>query len=58
MRRKLCLIPVAEIIFSSSLTTFTQETAKEKFTKDVRFVKNVIYFVLDIYQYKVAKKKY
>lgn len=56
MKRKLCLILAALLIFSSSITAFAEEINKEKFNEDVEFMKNVIYFVLDNYQYEVNQE--
>lgn len=57
MKRKLCLILAALLIFSSSLTAFAEEINKEKFDEDVEFLKNVIYFVLDNYQYETSQQE-
>lgn len=56
MKRRLCLILAALLIFSSSLTAFAEEMDTEKFNEDVEFMKNVIYFVLDNYQYEVSQE--
>lgn len=58
MKRKLCLILAVVMIFSTfASTAFAQELDKEKFSSDTEFMKNVIYFVLDNYQYEVSQEE-
>jgi len=57
MKRKLCLILAVVMILSSfASTAFAAEMDKDKFDSDVEFMKNVIYFVLDGYQYEVNQE--
>lgn len=57
MKRKLCLMLAVIMILSSfTSTAFAAELDKEKFDTDVNFMKNVIYFVLDKYQYEVDQE--
>lgn len=58
MKRKLCLMLAVVMIFTSfNLTAFAQDMDKDKFGSDVEFMKNVIYFVLDNYQYEVSQEE-
>ena len=58
MKRKLCLIlAVVMIIASFTSTAFAAEIDTEKFDSDVDFMKNVIYFVLENYQYEVSQEE-
>ncbi len=58
MKRKLCLIlAVVMIMASFTSTAFAAEIDKDKFDTDVDFMKNVIYFVLDNYQYEVSQEE-
>lgn len=58
MKRKLCLI-IAVVMIMASFTSaaFAAEIDKDKFNTDVDFMKNVIYFVLDNYQYEVSQEE-
>ncbi len=57
MKRKLCLILAVVMVLSSfASTAFAAEMDKDKFDSDVEFMKNVIYFVLDGYQYEVNQE--
>lgn len=58
MKRKLCLIlAVVMIMASFTSTAFAAEIDKDKFDTDVDFMKKVIYFVLDNYQYEVSQEE-
>ncbi|MFA9423802.1 MAG: S41 family peptidase [Sedimentibacter sp.] len=57
MKRKICLIiAVAIIVFSMQTAAYATELDKEKFSQDVDFMENVIYFVLDKYNYEVSQE--
>lgn len=57
MKRKLSLMLAVVIILTSiTSTVFAAEINKHKFDTDVDFMKNVIYFVLDNYQYEVSQE--
>ncbi len=57
MKRKLCLmLAVVMIMTSFTSTAFAAEIDKDKFDTDIDFMKNVIYFVLDNYQYEVSQE--
>lgn len=57
MKRKLCLIlAVVMILTSFTSAAFAEEIDKEKFETDLDFMKRVIYFVLDNYQYEVSQE--
>lgn len=54
MKKKVCILLVLVMMFSSiNFNAFAQELDKEKLDSDVDFMKNVIGFVLDQYQYEV-----
>ena len=54
MKRKISMfISVLMIIFSFT-SAFAYELDKDKFTEDIKFMKEVIYLVLDNYQYEVS----
>lgn len=57
MKRKISLL-LAVLLILSSFTTFgfAKEIDKDKFGTDIEFLKNVIYFVLDNYQYEVDQE--
>lgn len=58
MKRKLCLLlTVVMILTSFTSTAFAEEIDKEKFETDVEFMKKVIYFVLENYQYEVSQEE-
>ncbi|MGD9569898.1 MAG: S41 family peptidase [Sedimentibacter sp.] len=58
MKRKLCLIlAVIMILTSFTLPVFAEEIDKEKFETDLDFMKRVIYFVLENYQYEVNQEE-
>jgi carboxyl-terminal processing protease len=58
MKRKLCLLlAVVMILTSFTSTAFAEEIDKEKFETDVEFMKKVIYFVLENYQYEVSQEE-
>lgn len=58
MKRKLCLIlAVVMILTSFTSAAFAEEIDKEKFEADVDFMKRVIYFVLENYQYEVSQEE-
>lgn len=58
MKRKLCLLlTVVMILASFTSTAFAEEIDKEKFETDVEFMKKVIYFVLENYQYEVSQEE-
>lgn len=52
MKKKLCLLLVVFIMLTS-LTTYGQVLDQEKLTTDLDFMKNVINFVIDKYNYEV-----
>jgi len=57
MKRKLSLMLAVVIILTSiTSTVFAAGIDKDKFDTDVDFMKNVIYFVLDNYQYEVSQE--
>jgi carboxyl-terminal processing protease len=56
MKRKISLILALVMILASlSSTALAVEIDEDKFNSDVEFMKNVIYFVLDNYQYEVSQ---
>ncbi|WP_313339739.1 S41 family peptidase [Sedimentibacter sp.] len=58
MKRKVSLLLAVLLILSSFASVgFAKEIDKDKFTTDVEFLKNVIYFVLDNYQYEVDQEE-
>ncbi len=58
MKRKLCLLlAIVMILTSFTSTAFAEEIDKEKFETDVEFMKKVIYFVLENYQYEVSQEE-
>lgn len=58
MKRKLCLLlAVVMILTSFTSTAFAEEIDKEKFETDIEFMKKVIYFVLENYQYEVSQEE-
>lgn len=57
MKKKICLMLIFIMIFSSiQFNAFGQELNEEKFDTDVDFMKDVIKFVLDKYQYEVSQE--
>lgn len=57
MKRKLSFIlAIVMILASFTSTAFAAELDKDKFSGDVEFLKNVVYFVLDKYQYEVSQE--
>ena len=58
MKRKICLIlAVAMMIFSMQTAAFATEMDQEQFDQDVDFMKKVISFVLEKYQYEVTQEE-
>ena len=56
MKRKFCLILAVTMIMSSfTLTAFGTELDKDKFESDIDFMKDIIYLVIDNYQYEVSQ---
>ena len=56
MKKKFCLIiAVAMIISLSATTAFGAEFNRDKFEDDIDFMKGIIYFVIDNYQYEVSQ---
>ena len=56
MKRKICLIlAVAMMIFSMQTAAFATELDQEQFDQDIDFMKKVISFVLEKYQYEVTQ---
>lgn len=56
MKRKIILFVVVLMVLLSFTSAWASEVDKDKFTEDVEFMKNVIYFVLDNYQYEVSQE--
>lgn len=56
MKRKICLMLAVMVMMLSISTAFATELDDEKFSTDVDFMKRVIYFVLDNYQYEVSQE--
>lgn len=57
MKKKLCLFMTILFILSSfPVNAYAQQIDKDKFENDVDFMKNVVYFVLNKYQYKVDEE--
>ncbi|WMJ77635.1 MULTISPECIES: S41 family peptidase [unclassified Sedimentibacter] len=57
MKRKICLILTMLMILSSfASTAFAADINKDKFESDLEFMRNVIYFVTDYYQYEVDQE--
>ncbi len=57
MKRKICLILTVLMILSSfASTAFAADMDKDKFESDLEFMRNVIYFVTDNYQYEVDQE--
>ena len=58
MKKKLCLmLAVVTIVFSFNLTAFGAEFDKDKFDDDIDFMKDIIYLVIDNYQYEVNQEQ-
>lgn len=58
MKRKICLLLSVLLILSSfTSAVFAEEIDKEKFSTDVEFLENVIYFVIENYQYEVDQEE-
>lgn len=57
MKKKICLMLIFIMIFSSiQFNAFGQELNEEKFDTDVNFMKDVIKFVLEKYQYEISQE--
>ena len=57
MKRKICLIlAVAMMIFSMQTAAFATELDQDQFDQDIDFMKKVISFVLEKYQYEVSQE--
>lgn len=54
MKRKVSLMLIVLILCFSFTPVGAVEIDREKFSEDLEFMKNVIYFVLDRYQYEVS----
>ncbi len=56
MKRKISLFIVILMILSSFTSAFAYELNRDKFSDDVDYMKTVIFFVLDNYQYEVNQE--
>lgn len=56
MKRKICLMLAVVIMLFSTQPAFATELDEEKFSQDVDFMKKVINFVLENYQYEVTQE--
>lgn len=56
MKRKVSLFIAVLMILFSFTSAWAFEIDEDKFTEDVEFMKKVIYFVLDKYQYQVSQE--
>jgi len=57
MKRKICLmLAVLIMLFSFQPAAYAAELDEEKFSQDVDFMKEVIYFVIGNYQYEVSQE--
>lgn len=55
MKRKISFFMAVLMFLLSFNSVWALEIDKDKFTEDVEFMKNVMYFVLDNYQYEVSQ---
>ncbi len=56
MKKKISIMLIVITLLSSCFSVYAEELDKTKFDSDVEFMKNVIYFVLDKYQYDVKQE--
>ena len=56
MKRKVSLFIAVLMILFSFTSAWASEIDEDKFTEDLEFMKKVIYFVLDKYQYQVSQE--
>lgn len=56
MKKTISIMLISIMLLSSCMYAYAEELDKEKFETDVEFMKNVIYFVLDKYQYDVKQE--
>lgn len=56
MKRKISMFIAVLMIIFSFTSAFAYELDKDKFTEDIKFMKEVIYLVLDNYQYEVSQE--
>ena len=56
MKRKISLFIAVMMLLISFTSAWAFEIDEDKFTEDVEFMKKVIYFVLDNYQYEVSQE--
>ena len=56
MKRKISMFIAVLMILSSFTSAFAYELDEEKFDDDIEFMKNVIFLVLDNYQYEVNQE--
>src|SRR5690606_21260891 len=57
MKRKISLLLCVILILSSFTSAFAENINKDKFETDLEFLKNVIYFVTENYQYEVGQEE-
>lgn len=57
MKRKISLLLSIILILSSFTSAFAEDINKDKFETDLEFLKNVIYFVTENYQYEVGQEE-
>ncbi|HHZ01964.1 MAG TPA: PDZ domain-containing protein [Tissierellia bacterium] len=57
MKKKISLCIVIILLLLSCTTAFASQLDKEKFDEDLDFLKNVISFVIDNYQYEVSQEE-
>lgn len=57
MKRKISLFIAILMLLFSFTSTFAHELDEDKFSEDVEFMKKVIYFVLNNYQYEVSQEE-
>lgn len=56
MKKKISIMLIVITLLSSCFSVYAEDLDKAKFDSDVEFMKNVIYFVLDKYQYDVKQE--
>lgn len=56
MKRKISLFMAVLMVLFSFTSAWASEIDEDKFTADVEFMKNVIYFVIDNYQYEINQE--
>jgi carboxyl-terminal processing protease len=56
MKKKISIMLIVITLLSSCFSVYAEELDKAKFDSDVEFMKNVVYFVLDKYQYDVKQE--